>query len=176
MASELVAQRARLFDLVVLGRSDRVVDKPYTTVLEEVLLNGARPLLLAPQTMPASLGEYVAIAWNGSAEAARAIAGAMPFLLRARVVDVLTVADPKNVSGDGLVEALRWHGISAKARLVAPVPGVGAGKQALAAARDVGADLLVMGGYGKAPWRETLLGGATREVIGTSLLPILIAH
>ena len=56
------------------------------------------------------------------------------------------------------------------------VPGVAVGQQLLAAARGENADLLVMGGYGKAPWREMLLGGATRQVIGSSLLPILIAH
>ncbi len=53
---------------------------------------------------------------------------------------------------------------------------VGPGEQVLAEARDEGADLLVMGGYGHRPWRELLFGGATRQVVGHSLLPVLLAH
>jgi hypothetical protein len=54
--------------------------------------------------------------------------------------------------------------------------GVGAGQQLLAATRDQGADLLVMGGYGQMPWRQSLFGGATREIVGVSLLPVLLSH
>jgi len=50
------------------------------------------------------------------------------------------------------------------------------GEQLLAGAREDGADLLVMGGYGHTPWRELLFGGATRAVVGTSLLPVLLSH
>jgi nucleotide-binding universal stress UspA family protein len=57
-----------------------------------------------------------------------------------------------------------------------PVAHVGPGEQVLAEARDEGADLLVMGGYGHRPWRELLFGGATRQIVGHSLLPVLIAH
>jgi nucleotide-binding universal stress UspA family protein len=56
------------------------------------------------------------------------------------------------------------------------VDGAGIGQQLLSAAHDENAGLLVMGGYGHVPWREFLFGGATREVVGTSLLPLLLTH
>jgi nucleotide-binding universal stress UspA family protein len=176
-AGDLIPRRARLFGLVVLGRSDRVVDKPHTDVLEDTVLRCGRPVLLAPASAPQHLGESIAIAWNGSAEAARAVAGAMPFLAQSKSVTVLTVGGgAADADGPGLVQSLAWNGISARLRELAPVSGVGVGARLLSAAREEGADLLVMGGYGKAPWREMLLGGATRHVVATSLLPILICH
>ncbi len=175
-AGELIPRRARLFDLVVLGRSDRVVDEPHSDVLEDTVMRCGRPVLLAPARPPGDLGVAAAIAWNGSAEAARAVNGALPFLARAKKVIVLTAGAADTAEGADLVKSLAWRGIAASTRHLAPVSGVNVGEQLLAAARDDGADMLVMGGYGKAPWREFLLGGATRQVVGTSLLPILIAH
>jgi nucleotide-binding universal stress UspA family protein len=175
-AGDLVPQRARLFDLVVLGRSDRVVDRPHTDVLEDTLMNCGRPVLLAPAAPPKELGVSIAIAWNGSAEAARAVAGALPFLRQAKAVTVLSAGAADGSMGVALVQALAWRGIAATARHPAPVHGVAVAQQLLSSAREDNADMLVMGGYGKAPWREMLLGGTTREVVATSLLPILIAH
>ena len=168
-----VAARARLFDLLILGRSGRVVDDPHSDAIEEALLTGGRPVLVAPAQAPAVLGRRIAIAWSNSPESARALAGAMPFLVRAARVHILTLG---NHNAAALVEHLRWYGVDAVARCVPAVGDDGVGDLLLAAARDDGADLLVMGGYGKAPWREMLFGGATRQVIGTSLLPLLLSH
>jgi nucleotide-binding universal stress UspA family protein len=168
-----VAARARLFDLLVLGRSGRVTDEPFGDAVEEVLLESGRPVLLAPAEVPKAIGDHIALAWNNSAEAARVLAAAMPLLMKAKTVQVLSVGD---TGAPALAEHLAWHGIRAKVHDVYPVEGVGAGELVLAATRDAGADLLVMGGYGHAPWREMLFGGATREVIGTSLLPVLLSH
>jgi nucleotide-binding universal stress UspA family protein len=175
-AGDLIPRRARLFGLVVLGRSDRVVDKPHTDVLEDTVLSCGRPVLLAPSSAPKHLGQTVAIGWNGSAEAARAVAGAMPFLQQSKSVSVLTVGTGDTADGQGLVQSLAWHGVAARLKELASISGVSIGARLLAGARDEGADMLVMGGYGKAPWREMLLGGATRHVVATSLLPILICH
>jgi nucleotide-binding universal stress UspA family protein len=176
-AGDLIPRRARLFGLVVLGRSDRVVDKPHTDVLEDTVLRCGRPVLLAPASVPKHLGETIAIGWNGSAEASRAVAGAMPFLLQSKRVIVLTISGGTgDADGAGLVQSLAWNGVGASLKELAPASGVSVGARLLSAARDEGADLLVMGGYGKAPWREMLLGGATRHVVATGLLPILICH
>jgi nucleotide-binding universal stress UspA family protein len=56
------------------------------------------------------------------------------------------------------------------------VEGVRTGEQLLSAARDAGADLLTMGAFGHAPWRESLFGGATETIVGSSYLPILMVH
>jgi len=168
-----IASRARLFDLLVLGRSGRVVDRPYTDAIEEALLAGGRPVLIAPAKPPRVFGATIAIAWNDTPEPAKALAAAMPFLERAQKVHVLSVGQAPAAD---LSEQLAWYGIRATANAIDTVRGVGPGEAVLAAARDHDADLLVMGGYGRTPWRELLFGGATREIVGTSLLPVLLAH
>ena len=168
-----VADRARLFDLLVLGRSGRVADEPYSDSIEEALLSSGRPILIAPFEAPATLGETVALAWNNTPEAAKALSASLPLLAGARQVHVLSVG---KTGAEMLARHLAWYGIRAAAQEVYPVKGVGAGELILAAARDNGCDLLVMGGYSRAPWREMLFGGATRQVVGTSLLPLLLSH
>jgi nucleotide-binding universal stress UspA family protein len=173
---DLVARHARFFDLVVLGRSERVIWHPHSDTIEETLIHCGRPVLLAPAKAPVVLGKTVVIAWNDSAESLRALVGALPFLAAARVVIVITVGDEHEEGAASLLEYLAWQGIGATHRRKSPIAGRREGELLLAAARDAEADLLVMGGYGHTPWREYLLGGATREIVGTSLIPVLLAH
>ncbi|HYL32873.1 MAG TPA: universal stress protein [Stellaceae bacterium] len=176
-APTAVADRGRFFDLVVLGRSERVVDQPHTDAIEQTLMRSGRPVLLAPAKAPAALGETVALGWDGSTAAVHALAGTLTLLSAARRVVVITVGKANGASsGAAVVEYLSWHGVSAAHRQVLPVQGVGAGELLLASAREDDADLLIMGGYGHAPWREVLFGGATRQIVGSSLLPVLLAH
>lgn len=176
-APDLVAERGRMFDLIVLGRSDRVIDQPHSETVEDAVLRSGRPVLLAPAKVAAEeLGRVIGIGWNGSAEAVRAVVAALPFLATAHEVHVITIGQTEEGLGAQAVEYLAWHGIPSLARFVRPVEKVGPGEQLLAEARDVDADLLVMGGYGHTPWRELLFGGATRQVVGTSLMPLLLAH
>jgi nucleotide-binding universal stress UspA family protein len=175
-APVLVAHRGRFFDLVVLGRSERVIDQPHSDAVEEALIHSGRPVLLAPAQAPSTIGETIALGWNGSPEAVRVLAAALPFLGAARASFIITIGDRDAGETASVVESLAWHGIVATARYLRPISGVRAGEQLLAEAREAGADLLVMGGYSRMPWRELLLGGATREVVGTSLLPVLLSH
>ncbi|HKT19024.1 MAG TPA: universal stress protein [Stellaceae bacterium] len=172
----LVSRRARFFDLTVLGRSERVVDQPHTDVVEQTLVHSGRPVLLAPAKTPEAFGDNIVAGWNGSAEATRALAAALPFLGAAQAVTIVTIGEKHQESSAALIEYLGWHDIKAKHRHVPAVSGVGPGQQLLSAAREESADLLVMGGYGHLPWREFLFGGATREVVGVSLLPLLLSH
>lgn len=175
-ASTLVARRARFFDLIVLGRSDRVVDQPHTDVVEQTLINSGRPVLVSPAQPPATIGDSVAIGWNGSAAATRALTAALPFLASAGNVSIITIGDRHQGSAASLVDYLGWYGVAAKHRHMEAVEGAGIGQQLLSAAHEENANLLVMGGYGHVPWREFLFGGATREVVGSSLLPVLLTH
>jgi nucleotide-binding universal stress UspA family protein len=174
-ASLLVSQRARFFDLVVLGRSDRVAERPHTDTVEETLLRSGRPVLLAPAQAPSVIGEKIAVGWNGSTEAVKALAVSLPLLAAAKAVSVITVGD-KDTSAASVIDYLAWHGIAATHRGVRTIGASGPGEQLLAQAREEAADLLVMGGYGHMPWREFLFGGATRQIVGTSLLPLLLSH
>jgi nucleotide-binding universal stress UspA family protein len=175
--AKLVPTLARLSDLVVLGQSGRVVDRPFSDTLEQTVMNGGRPVLLAPAQPVASVGEAIAIAWNDSPQAARAVSGALPFLVQARAVQVMTAStDEETMHAAELMAYLAWHGVTAKAHRVEPVEGVGTGELLLSTARELAADLLVMGGYGRAPWREMIFGGATRQIVGTSRMPVLLSH
>ncbi len=172
----LVARRARFFDLVVLGRSERVVDRPHSDTIEETLILSGRPVLLAPATAPATIGRRVALGWNGSAEAVRVMTAALPILEKADSVSTITVGDDAESDPLPLLDYLLAHGIAAQHRKVLPLRGVGPGEQLLSEARELNSDLLIMGAYGHRRWRELLFGGATRQVVGTSLLPVLLAH
>lgn len=171
----LVAGRGRFFDLVVLGRSDRVVREPHTDTIEEALAQCGRPLVLAPTEPPSGIGYVVAVAWNGSPQAVRALAAALPFLEQANAVSLITVGDG-DAGGGSAIDHLAWHGVNATLRQLPPAKGRHLGRILLEAAREVGADLLVMGAYGRAPWREQLFGGATRTALATAPLPLLLMH
>src|SRR5205085_1535338 len=175
-APMLLAQRARFFDLVVLGRSERVVGGIYTDAIETAITGSGRPLLLASADAPPTVGETVAVTWNGSPEAVRALAASLPFIATARAVWLITAGANDRDSAVSAVEYLAWHGIKAQHRDLADRPGRHIGRLLLDAAQSCGADLLVMGGYGHAPWREAVFGGATREALGARTMPLLMVH
>jgi len=118
----------------------------------------------------------VAVAWNGSAEAPRALGGAPPLLPSADRVHVLTVATPRTriVSGGARAECLGWHGLICEMHPIYPTAEVG--PALLARAREFGAELLVMGGYGRSRLRERIFGGVTRRVLDHCDVPVPIAH
>ncbi|HEV8677933.1 MAG TPA: universal stress protein [Stellaceae bacterium] len=175
-AAALVARRGRCFDLVVLGRSDRVVNEPYSDTIEVTLAQSGRPVLLAPAEPPSGIGYVVAVAWNGSPQAVRALAASLPFLEKANAVSLITAGDADPDDARPIIDYLAWHGVAAEPHTVAAVAGRHGGRVLLDAARDAAADLLVMGAYGRAPWREQLFGGATRAVLATMPLPLLLMH
>ena len=173
----LIAARARFFDLIVLGRSDRVIDQPASDVIEGTLRQSGRPVLLAPATPPVTFGETIAIGWDGSPRSVRAITAALPLLRQTKKIVILAIDDdPDTVSTTPVIEYLGWHGIASNGQKLRPVPGVGRGEQLLSAARDTGADLLAMGAFGQNRWHQMLFGSATQTVVSTSLLSILMTH
>ena len=102
--------------------------------------------------------------------------GSFPaFLVGARIVSLITVGESaRKARLRSSISA--WHGIKGQHRHVPSIPGTVPGQQLISAAREEDADLLVMGAYGQVPWREFLFGGATREVVEVSFLPLLLAH
>lgn len=175
-APTLVAERARFFDLVVLGRSERVVGEPSTRTIEETLEECGRPILLAPAECPVTSGSVIAIAWNGSSQAVRAIAASLPLLARAETVTLIMIGEADDGGSlAALVEYLSWHGIRATSVTAQPA-GKSAGEALLDAAAAMDADLLIMGGYGRRPWREALFGGATHDMLVRKTMPLLLVH
>lgn len=171
-----LAEYGRFADLVVVGRK-REGEEVAMDVLEAALMDTGRPLLIAPETPPTSLLGVVVIAWKDTIEAARAVAAAMPLIDRAERVIILTVgeSDDADESGARLQRALRWH--SAETTLqVLPRAGRDPVDVLLDAANNLGATLLVMGGYSHSQLREAVFGGFTRRVLNGADLPVLMAH
>ena len=176
---QCLAAHGRTADLTVLGRV-RDGEKVALHLLETVLLESGRPLLIAPEVVRASIGQHIAIAWKDSAEAARAVAAALPLLALAETVTVLAVQESSDTSSDGnsgkrLRNVLRWHNPATTLRVV-PRTNRDPVEALLSVAAANGADLLVMGGYGHSRMREAMFGGFTRRVLLAAELPVLMAH
>ena len=171
--------RGRAFDLIVIGRPGSGRDEPRMATVESALFDSGRPVLLVPPTAPeaATLGETIVVSWNGSSETARAVSFAMPFLLRARQVVVLTVkgATVEGPSGDEIAATLRLHDVPATA-LTHEDERRSPGAAILAQARELGADFLVKGAYTQSRIRQMIFGGATRHIIMESPIPVLMAR
>ena len=173
--SVVVGERGRLADLIVMERTDETWPGP--VVLEAALLETGRPVLIVPKTKPKTIGTSVAIGWNGSAEAASAVAASGPFIGTAKSVVVLSTADgtPPGLGSKDLVAHLAWHGIDASAKTFKGGM-LSVGKSLLAEVAKAKADLLVMGGYGHSRGREMIFGGVTRHVLAEASIPVLMLH
>ncbi len=172
---EVLVRRGRLSDLLVVARPTHHAEAPSVVSFNAAVFESGRPVLVAPTQAVASMGRRVAISWNGSAEAARAVSAAMPLLKRAETVRILNV-DADDAAGEGaanLSEFLGWHGVSAEHRAIPAEEGP-VGAAIIAACGD--ADLLVMGAYTHSRLLQLILGGVTRHVLENSKLPLLMAH
>jgi nucleotide-binding universal stress UspA family protein len=173
--ADIAAAAARLNDLVLVGRSTSD-DPSWRDEIESILFNGARPILLLPRDSQPFLGKRAAVAWNGSAQAARAVTAALPFLRLARGTDILSAgAIDIYASTAGLIAYLSRHEVDATAREF-NTSDAAIGKMLLEQCRLWDDQLLVMGAYGRSRLRELILGGVTKEVLTDSDLPILICR
>jgi len=174
---EEVSRTARLADLVVVGRASDQSEFSSDSVLNAALFESGRPVLLAPPKGADNFGKTIAVAWNGSAESARAVSGALPFLKNAEKVFALT-AETENteptVSTD-LADFCAWHGIKAEAVSFSPA-GHSVGEAVLMECEKLGADMLVMGAYTHSRMRQLILGGLTDHVLHNAKIPVLMAH
>ncbi|HUJ98694.1 MAG TPA: universal stress protein [Stellaceae bacterium] len=180
-AASAMALHARYADLAVVGQSDPENPPAGEGVAEAVLLGSGRPVLAVPFIGAAAIGKRALIAWNGSREAARAVNDALPLLVGAEQVTVLAINPARGIAGEGNLPAadmalhLARHGIKAEASYTHS-EDVGVGDVILSRAADLGADLIVMGGYGHSRAREFVLGGATRTLLHHMTVPVLLSH
>lgn len=179
-----VSRCARFVDLAIIGQPshDGALGTDELSVVGDILLESGRPILVVPQfgTFP-TIGDHVLVAWDGSREATRAIHDALPFLVTAKTVTVFSVNPPPAAPGErrnwtaDLVRHLARHSVKAESA-TAVGSGAPVGELILSRAADVEADLIVMGAYGHSRVRELLLGGATRTLLETMTVPVLMAH
>ena len=178
------AVHARYVDLTILGQLDP--DGGDTELIrprpELVALASGRPILAVPYAGQfETVGRRVLIGWNATREATRAVNDAMPLLAGADVVTVLTIDAREGPDAHGELPGadislhLTRHGVKATIERTVSA-GVPAGEVLLSRAADLGADLLVIGAYGHSRMRELLLGGATRSILQSMTLPVLMSH
>lgn len=158
---------------VAIGRS----------VAEAVLFESGRPVIVFPERVEVLAAPHfgtVAIAWDGGARAARAVADAMPLLAAAAQVRILVVTDdkPRTQAGAGadLVRHLKAHGVSRVVVDETPIGDRDIGRALADYVANHDASLLVMGGFGHARAREFVLGGATQRMLEAPPCPILMSH
>ena len=172
---DLLVEYARLRDLTIMPASN---DRWYA---EAVIFGSGKPTLILPESPRPRLFELgtVAVAWDFSRAAARAVADAIPLLEKAKKVRVVTVLNEKHMdnkhSAEELSKNLSRHGIDVVLdRVDAKGRPIGDVLEAYVASHA--SDMLVMGAYGHSRLREFVLGGATKSLLSKPPLPILFSH
>lgn len=182
-ASAAVVLHARHADLSILGLSADPVQAPACELLFiDLLMGSGRPVLVVPEGTQAQMPpKRIAIAWQPTREATRALHDALPLLRRAELVQVLVVDPEVSDRGHGaepgadIAAHLARHGVRAEV-VAAPRMGQVIGDVILRHAGQAGADLIVCGGYGHGRMREQVLGGVTRSLLSNRRVPVLFSH
>jgi nucleotide-binding universal stress UspA family protein len=180
-----ISLHARYCDLVVVGQDD--LDEPSPAVNagfpEYVALSSGSPTLVVPYAGTFNtVGERILIAWNASSDAMHAVRGALPFLRRAKNVDVVVynAKSRKEVFGDepgaDIALYLTRHGVKVNVMQEEIGSEIDIANAMLSHAAERGIDLIVMGCYGHSRFREMLLGGVTRAILESMTVPVLMSH
>ena len=173
---DVVAAHSRLSDIVVFGEGNAGAAGGST--LEAAMMSAGRPVLIAPKACAIHVSGAVAIGWDDSAMAAHAVTASLPFLEKAKSVTILCIGDQimEEKPGQLLADYLALHGIKADIQLVEQPAGRSVGGALLDQGERIGADLLVVGGYGHSRLREFIIGGATQHIRSHATIPVLMAH
>jgi nucleotide-binding universal stress UspA family protein len=179
-AAEMFGRIARRFDLSLVRQAEPGKTPLEALVIEAALFDAGRPVLVVPYIQKAALTlDRVLVCWDGGRSVARAVGDAMPFLRRAKTVEVVIVQGDagKNdeIAGADIGEHLARHDLEVEVKRIVATEG-SVMDTILSHAADVGADFLVMGGYGHSRLREFILGGVTRGILGTMTVPVLMSH
>ena len=179
-SADRFATIARRFDLAVVGQAEPDKAAPEELITESALFSSGRPVLVVPYIQKAGLAlDRVMVCWDASRSAARAIADAMPFLKRAKAIDVVIVASERlksdEIPGADIGQHLARHVLTVEVRRIV-APDTDVASTILSHAADTSADFIVMGGYGHSRLREFILGGATRGMLSSMTLPTLMSH
>jgi len=177
---DTVAIHARYTDLAVIGQGAQ--DDASATLPEElcaeVALGAGVPVLAVPYagTFP-SIGKRVLVAWNGSRESTRAVHDALPLLVSAEAVVILSVEaeEPNVLPGADIAGHLARHGVEVEVKRVSGAD-TSVSDTLLNMAADLSVDMIVMGAYGHSRFREFVLGGVTHQILGMMTVPVLLAH
>ena len=174
-----VIENSHNFDLIVVSATNREKGNSVESdFVEQVVLAAGRPVLVLPFKGGAEIKfEDVMLGWNDSRESARAVFDALPFMKLAKRTKIVTVdiSPGGPIAGANIAETLDRDGVKCEVVNVAS-GGKNVGETLLLAARDHGANMLVLGAYGHMRLTEWIFGGATRYVLHNLDRPILMSH
>ncbi len=176
-ALDAATAEARYFDLALLPWDADTVSAQ--DMAQSLVFGSGVPVILVPPSTAAGTIDHIAIAWDESRVAARALCDALPLLAAGGRVSVLTVQDEKALRGSGIAQtlasSLELRGYTARAVDIT-LDGRTIAAALQDSARSEGAQLLAMGGFGHSRLRDFILGGATKGVFGDLRMPVLLAH
>ncbi|TIQ34936.1 MAG: universal stress protein [Mesorhizobium sp.] len=176
-----VALHARAADLVITGAPPAAAAGDFQRTIDPgaLILSTGRPVLFAADDLSLLKGDKVMVAWKDCRESRRALVDAMPFLRNAKEVTVFSAAeDGALVARDGTADVVRFlmkHGVQARSEFLES-DGSSAGDAIVIAADQIGADLIVAGGYGHSRFREWAFGGATRSLLRSGSFHRLLSN
>jgi nucleotide-binding universal stress UspA family protein len=175
------AAMGRRFDLSVIMQSDDDSGASNDSLIEAALFDSGRPLIVVPYIQKGGLElDHIICCWDGGRAAARALNDALPLLKKARVVDLLIVANEKTdyahvVRGAEVAKHLGRHDVKVEVKII-PAADIDVANTILSYVADRSASMIVMGGYGHSRLREFVLGGTTREILSTMTVPVFMSH
>lgn len=172
---DVIKQHGRLADMICVAKPD--LDQNIgTNTLMAALFHTGRPVMMCPPKEPPEvMGRHVAIAWNGSVEAVRAVVMMRRLIEAAEQVTILgSGASPMGTRSVDLKDYLTLRAIASKTHRFEA--GRNAGAAMLEAASEVGADVMIMGAYSGSHERETVFGGNTQTVVDTAEMPVVFVH
>ena len=173
--ADLLGVRGRLADLVVVAQPDPGGTFGVNTLHSSLMSTGRPVMMVPPLPVPERLGRHIAIGWNGSTEAARAVAMSSDIIQKAERVTALTSGRvPSGATAEDLVEYLAVRGVTCDHRVLSEDRDVG--QTLLKGADEVGADVLLMGAYSRGRGQEALFGGASDHIVRHARIPVLMTH
>jgi nucleotide-binding universal stress UspA family protein len=177
--AEGISHKARYADIVILGQYERqgAPERHPLPIAHSVVLRCGRPVLVVPAVVQPSALERVVIAWDGSREAVRAVHDALPLLRLSRSIEIVAMvhssAENAEVDAMSLSEHLANHGIGTNVLRIRTVEEHASLRKQV---EQGDYDLLVMGAYSRPLWLEFIFGGATKSILLSSKIPVLVSH
>lgn len=179
-AADRIGRMGRRADLLIVAQPSRDEGLAEEVIDEGVLFESGRPVIFVPFIQKTGLKlDRVMVCWDGSRTAARAVADSLPLLKKAKQVEVVVVANGRGkeneIPGADLGQHLARHGLKVDVKRLTS-PDIDVASTILSYAADSAADFMVMGGYGHSRLREFVLGGATRGILESMTVPVLMSH
>lgn len=174
--ADVVKHAGRLSDLIVLPKPQRERNLGQSS-LKAALYGAGRPVLVCPgQLQPdATFAQHVAVGWNGSLPASRAVASSLDIVHAAKRVSILTGGKVQS-HGPDVDELVAYYALRGIQAEIVRFDGKDAAKELLKTSKDIGASLLVIGAYSHSHETEMLFGGNTARIVDKTEMPILMAH